>query len=274
VSEEQIRVIAVDWSGAISGAKSKIWLAESYEGSIRRLECGRDRREVVRHLIDVARESPRTVVGLDFAFSFPEWFLRDKGLASATDLWSLAERESEQWLHECLPPFWGRNRTKKTIVEAEYRRTERAVRPVTGIRPKSVFQVYGAGAVGTGSIRGLPFLKQLHEAGFSIWPFDPPGLPLVIEIYPRLLTDRVRKSGSSHRLEYLTSNGFDLQPAILNKAASSEDAFDAAVSAIRMAREWQKLSELPVIDDVQLRREGVIWYPRWERDLMTYSEMI
>jgi hypothetical protein len=254
-------------------AKNKIWLAESDGTSITRLECGRSRRELISDLIDVAGESPRLVVGLDFAFSFPEWFLRERGLASALELWSLAERESEQWLKECSAPFWGRNRTKKTNVEAEFRRTEQAVRPVTGIRPKSVFQVYGAGAVGTGSVRGLPFLKQLHDSGFSVWPFNPPGWPLAIEIYPRLLTDKVNKSSPPQRLEYLRSSGFDLPLSILERAASSEDAFDATVSAMRMARERQQLSRLPPIADAQLRLEGIIWYPGWEADVLRHASL-
>ena len=271
MSEDQIQVIAIDWSGAVAGAKSKIWLAQADGRSITRLQCGRDRRELIRHLMDEARKTPRFVAGLDFAFSFPQWFLRERELASTLDLWRLAERHSEEWLKECLAPFWGRNRTKKTKVEAEFRKTELAVPAVTGIRPKSVFQVYGAGAVGTGSVRGLPFLKQLHDAGFSIWPFDPPGWPLVVEIYPRLLTDKVNKSSPSQRLEYLQSRGFDFQPTILSTAASSEDAFDAAISAMRMAEEWHHLSQLPVIDDPQLRLEGVIWYPGWEADLVPHA---
>ena len=34
-------------------------------------------------------------------------------------------------------------------------------------------------------------LRELQDAGFSVWPFDPPRLPLVVEIYPRWLTGPV-----------------------------------------------------------------------------------
>lgn len=268
VIHDQVRVIAVDWSGAIGGARRKIWLAESDGISIRRLECGRSRGELIEYLITMSRENPQFVVGLDFAFSLPHWFLRDRGLGSALDLWTLAERESERWLNECAAPFWGRNGIKKTNVEEEFRRTERDVQAVGGIRPKSVFQINFPGAVGTGSLRGLPFLKQLHDAGFAIWPFDPPGWPVVVEIYPRLLTGLINKSSPADRLQYLTSRGFNLESAMLADAASSEDAFDAAVSAVKMAEEWEQLSRLTPITDPEVRLEGVIWHPGWEESLM------
>ena len=50
---------------------------------------------------------------------------------------------------------------------------ERAAR-VRGIAPKSVFQIGGAGSVGTASLRGMPVLQRLREAGFAVWPFDRP----------------------------------------------------------------------------------------------------
>ena len=37
------RAIAIDWSGAKSGARSRIWLAEVRDGCLTRLESGRDR---------------------------------------------------------------------------------------------------------------------------------------------------------------------------------------------------------------------------------------
>ncbi|MEX0750548.1 MAG: hypothetical protein WD359_07030, partial [Dehalococcoidia bacterium] len=61
----------------------------------------------------------------------------------------------------------------------------------------------GAGAVGTGSLRGMPMLHRLHAAGMHIWPYDDPGYPLVIEIYPRLLTGPVRKSSPQARARYI-----------------------------------------------------------------------
>ncbi len=71
---EGVRVVAVDWSGAKSAVHKKIWLAEVVDGRMVRLETGRDREEVVEHLIGEAALGCPMVVGLDFAFAFPAWF--------------------------------------------------------------------------------------------------------------------------------------------------------------------------------------------------------
>jgi hypothetical protein len=118
---------------------------------------------------------------------------------------------------------------------------------------RSVFQIGGAGAVGTGSLRGWPLLRRLRAAGFSVWPFDPPRLPMAVEVFPRLLTGPVVKSRREAREAYLRSR--DWPP----EAAVTEDAFDAAVSALVMSAHAMALSTLPAERDGQMRREGRIW---------------
>ena len=72
---------------------------------------------------------------------------------------------------------------------------ERAAK-MFGITPKSPFQIGGSGSVGTGSLRAMPFLLRLREAGFRVWPFEDAALdakrpqPLLVEMYTRLLTGR------------------------------------------------------------------------------------
>ena len=257
-------VIAVDWSGASHGVRSKLWLAEIRGDVLTRLECGRDREELTAHLIELKRANPHFVVGLDFAFSLPQWFLEINGLTSASQLWSLARFKVEEWLRDCPPPFWGRNHTKKPPEDKHFRWTENTVNAVGGIRPKSVFQVVGAGSVGTGSLRGLPYLKQLQEQGFSIWPFDEPGWPMVMEIYPRILTGLVTKSDAKEREAYLKGLDAPIPVDLVDKAVHSEDAFDAAISAMAMANEWSNLIKLTRTTDPVLQLEGLIWYPGCE----------
>jgi hypothetical protein len=48
---------------------------------------------------------------------------------------------------------------------------------------------------------------------------------------------------------------------MLERAAGSEDAFDAAVSAIIMSRHRDELSALPRVTDATVRLEGWIWEP-------------
>ena len=129
------------------------------------------------------------------------------------------------------------------------------------VSPKSVFQIGGAGAVGTGSLRGMPILKRLKDAGFAVWPFDAPRWPCVIEIYPRLLTGTVNKTSADARAAYLVSRYPSLGDEMTRRAMSSEDAFDAAVSALAMDAVRWELKELAPIENSRTRQEGQIWVP-------------
>jgi hypothetical protein len=193
------------------------------------------------------------VIGLDFAFSFPTWYLEQIGVTTAPELWAHVAEHGERWLAECASPFWGRPGKPRPPGQEAFRWSERMLRQ-RGWQPKSVFQIGGAGSVGTGSIRGMPLLHALHEHGASVWPFDPPGWPLVLEIYPRMFTGPVTKSSASARQSYLARYFPGLECA-------TEDAFDAAVSALVMARHADRLASLPSELDATLRREGRIWYP-------------
>lgn len=258
--------LAIDWSGAKVGAHRTIVLAEAVGDALVRLENGRDRDEIAGHLVAEAERNPYLVIGLDFAFSLPAWYLDEVGVTTGHRLWELAGDRAEDWLAACAPPFWGRHGRRRPDLPEHFRRTEKDVRPVTGIRPKSVFQIGGSGAVGTGSLRGMPLLLRLHHAGFAIWPFDPPGWPRVVEIYPRLLTGPVRKRNPAERARYLDGAFPHLPGEHRAFASASEDAFDATVSALVMAQHAGDLESLPAIADPQTLREGLIWYPAWRAE--------
>lgn len=264
-ADRSARAIAVDWSGAKKRAEKTIWLAEVVGERLVRLENGRNRAEVVEHLVAEVEREPMMIVGFDFAFSLPAWFLEERGLVEARELWALAEHEAEGWLARCESPFWGRpgkGRPSLGPGRDHFRRTDLGVPDTGGVRPKSVFQIGGAGAVGTGSLRGMPFLGRLSGAGFSIWPFDSPGWPRVVEIYPRLLTGAVNKSSAGERAAYLAFRYDTLDAGWRERAASSEDAFDAAVSALVMAEHLDELAALPAATDTRTLLEGEIWAPR------------
>ena len=266
------RVIAIDWSGAKTGARRKIWLAEARAGRLTRLESGRDGREVVEHLIADARGD--VVVGLDFAFSFPRWFAEDQGAPPIEELWTLVAERGEEWLRRCPNPFWGRPGKRKPDWKnpsCHFRLTEQRAPKLKGSSPKSVFQIGGGGAVGTGSIRGMPHLAKLRKEGFSIWPFHEVQARLVIEIYPRLLTGPVNRSDFDERQKYLADGCPEIGDALACKAASSEDAFDAAVSAVVMSRHIDEISTLTKSHDPTKLIEGRIWWPREMREAVASS---
>jgi diadenosine tetraphosphate (Ap4A) HIT family hydrolase len=257
--------LAIDWAGAKTGARTKIFLAEVRDGRLIRLESGRDRTEVVDHVIDLAESAPDLIVGLDFAFSLPRWFVDQRGATTVDALWSHVAAHAESWLAACDHPFWGRPGRKKPDLPEHFRRTETAAVQVAHSTPKSVFQIGGAGAVGTGSLRGMPHLARLRSAGFAIWPFHDRRGSLVVEIYPRLLTGAVKKSSQQAREAYLERGFPEMPSALLGVAASSEDAFDAAVSAMIMARHRDALEALTRSTDATELLEGAIWWPAESR---------
>jgi hypothetical protein len=81
----------------------------------------------------------------------------------------------------------------------------------------------------------------------------------VIEIYPRILTGPVVKSLHEDRSAYL-KRWPALTTDIRSRAAASEDAFDALVSALVMDAHIAEIRSLRAGDDLS-RLEGEIWFP-------------
>lgn len=280
-------VVAIDWSGRVdvAGQRRHIVAALWREGKVR-IESGRTRDEVTDWLIALARKDPALVVGFDFCFSFPAWFLQEVDATSAPEFWRIVSERGEQWLSRASEDrrFWGKphkrpaefsgaqlhRMLRATDIDckliAHIPEEERALR-VKGITPKSVFQIGGSGSVGTASLRGMPVLLRLREAGFRTWPFDAPtpGEPLVVEMYSRLNTGPVHKSNPVARAAYLEEKGRSdpayatLSRAALAKAKAGEDAFDALVSAMVMAAQREHFYKLPQPRDPKYKLEGWTW---------------
>ena len=296
------RMVAVDWSGDKGpGQRKKIW-AGVWTASTGRvtLEGGRSREELIAWLIELARETPRMVVGVDCCFSFPAWFLAEHGCGTVFEFWRhVAAGQGERWLErECGDArFWGVAGTlrsgkrpaefsgeglRRMMRETDYENkiaqrieggdSERAAK-MFGITAKSPFQIGGSGSVGTGSLRAMPFLFRLREAGFRVWPFDGASLsgaepkPLLVEIYTRLLTGPVAKSNPEARKAYLAAKRKEdavyagLTRRVMEKALASEDAFDALVCCLEMVRWRGEFAGLRATEDAVLRLEGITWRP-------------
>lgn len=221
-------------------------------------------------LADKARAEETVVIGLDFAFSFPEWYLQHRQLVGARGLWGLAGAEGEEWLNGNTWPFWGRCGRYLKFPEdlgqhPQFRRTEE---DHPDFQPSSVFHVSGGGDVGTGTIRGLPALSRLQAAGAAIWPFNNanPGGATVIEIYPRLfygraLTNNGSVQGRNDRTNFLEENHPHLEQHWKDTMIGSADAFDAGVSALVMSEHAGELCHLQAAAQPPYSVEGIIWSP-------------
>src|SRR5205085_11918962 len=131
------RSIGIDWSG-IGGADQRktIFVAEVKSEALTRPPTnGRTRKEVVDWLIAEASDDPRMIVGLDFGFSLPSWYLTSLGITTARELWNRLADERltprmEQlgladWLKDPEPPFWSASKAASGLQPGqEYRRTE------------------------------------------------------------------------------------------------------------------------------------------------------
>jgi hypothetical protein len=149
---------------------------------------------------------------------------------------------------------------------------ERAAK-MFGITAKSPFQIGGSGSVGTGSLRAMPVLARLRQAGFAVWPFERAQLgdaepsPLLVEMYTRLLTGPVAKRNAVARRAYLlekkkTDAAYaGLSRGVVAKSGESEDSFDALVCCVEMVKWRGEFAGLAETRDEVLRLEGITWRP-------------
>jgi len=296
---------AIDWSGRmdIAGQRRHIWAGiwtQHADGRTTvKLEAGRTREEVAAWLIELATETPAMVVSVDCCFSYPAWFLAEHGCKTVFDFWQkVSAGYGEQWLaRECVgvprdERFWGKPHKRPAVfcddgLKTMYRLTDwdnkvaqsmeggdaaRAAK-MKGITPKSPFQIGGSGSVGTGSLRAMPFLLRLREAGFRVWPFESARMdakkpePLLVEMYTRLMTGAVAKSNEIARTAYLNARRKNdavyagISRSVFAKAVGSEDAFDALVSTMEMVRHMGEFAGLKATKDKTLKLEGITWRP-------------
>ena len=117
------------------------------------------------------------VVGFDFSFSLPEWFLRERGFAECAGRCGTPRRPTARtWLRDCEPPFWGRPgraRPGPASPSAPHRGRDRRGRrhPPEVDVPGRRRRERRAPARSAGSPRS----RRLQDAGYAIWPFDAPS---------------------------------------------------------------------------------------------------
>lgn len=219
------RVAVLDWSAARGAKRGKdsIWLGLADAGGVTAVNLPTRAAAEARLAALVATGGGRLLVGADFAFGWPAGFaVRLTGRDGALAVWDwLAARVQEtpgngsnfrQVAAEANAafgggtPFWGNGerrqlpglpRRKPPLPPglAEHRATELAAREGLA-RPKSVWQLAGAGAVGAQALTGVPVLARLraaHPGRVAVWPFEAAeGAEVVLaEVYPSLLGEVV-----------------------------------------------------------------------------------
>lgn len=222
-------IVAVDWSGgnqkpALPSADA-IWACVNRYGKTEKPLYFRNRQLVefwLRSLLsDELKLGRRVMVGLDFPFGYPNGFAKtvtgqDDPLAfwnwlddhiadtpTANNRFDVAGALNARF--DGIGPFWG-NGLARDIEDLPRRGSTRTCTDFADRRDVeqkasgafSVWQLSGAGAVGSQVLMGLPVLQRLRRkfpTDIAVWPFEPLDRPVAfVEIWPSFYNDQL-KSG-------------------------------------------------------------------------------
>lgn len=208
------RYVVVDWSASATPktGKDSIWSCILDRATGRSVTLNHRTRHAARtYLIDrLVADAGRVLIGFDFPLGYPRGFARAAGLHGSPP-WAATwqhlarcvrdepDNTSNRFavaaalnatISEGLGPFWGTtaerhvtphlSRTKAPgfphLGLAEFRSNEMALR-ATGRYPASVWQLSGAGSVGSQALTGIPVVWALRRHGALahrsvIWPFE------------------------------------------------------------------------------------------------------
>ncbi len=219
------RVIVVDWSGRAARSparesKDAIWIGAHSADHATQTYC-RSRAEAEVWLHQALSEGGRQLVGFDFPMGYPTGLAhRLTGTHNARALhgW-LADKISDapdnannrfavagainlllSGPGKACGPFWGCPKARpvpdlpslKTVDYAALGLTEK--RQVERENPpaKPVWQLLGAGSVGSQALLGIPVVHRLARTfNAAIWPFEAPRDLTLAEVYPSLLSSAV-----------------------------------------------------------------------------------
>lgn len=218
------RFVMVDWNaGNDTGPRPKkdaIWIGDAGAEPVY-MRNRQTAEAALTDLIDAAlSRGERMMIGFDFAFSYPAGFVEAvTGSPDPLTFWAYLEQQIEDdpktnnrfdlaaKLNRLCGgsghgPFWG-NGLKRDIpdlprTKAQYHNpfADRRACEAAAKGAFPVWQMSGAGAVGSQVFMGLPVLERLRGrfAGkIAVWPFEPlDRLISFVEIWPGLINSAVR----------------------------------------------------------------------------------
>ncbi len=218
--------LMVDWSGGNDRGptpkKDAIWACAARAGQADEPVYLRNRQIaedwITRFLTDERRAGHRVMAGFDFAFGYPAGFGQTLiGTDDPFAIWDWFEAHVNDGLdsnnrfdlageiNAMFPgvgPFWfnGLQRDiahlpRKGLDRRDHGMAEKRMAEVQAKGAFAVWQLAGAGAVGSQVIMGLPMLARLRRRfadELRVWPFESPDAPIaIVEIWPSLIAKAV-----------------------------------------------------------------------------------
>lgn len=228
-------ILMVDWSGGRDrGPKPKrdaIWACQSGPDGTEAPVYLRNRQLaedwIVTRLDEAMGRGQRVLAGFDFPFAAPDGFA--EALTGSPDplaLWQwlddrIEDRPKENnrfdvaaMMNRQFPgvgPFWG-NGLKREIADLPRRGKARSFRWTPARRATEetakgsfeIWQLSGAGSVGSQALLGMPVLERIRRrfAGrLAVWPFQRDTAPItLVEIWPSLLSARIAAEALPHEI--------------------------------------------------------------------------
>jgi hypothetical protein len=196
--------IGVDWSGNKSSWQKGLQVAIARPGTTAPVllrgegHKGRWSRESFAQWLAHKTRQGRALVGLDFAFGFPD-------VAAVIPELELSWRYVAELCHSEKNFYGGRFFKERDALHTplinsasvrgrsysatRLRRTEIAAKRTKGATPQTVFNAIGAAQVGPSSISGMRFLQHMreyHTENVAIWPLDVlDNRSVIVEVFPR-----------------------------------------------------------------------------------------
>ncbi len=170
----------------------------------------------------------RVMAGFDFAFGYPagfgevltgsddpfaiwDWFAAHvQDSPESNNRFDLAGQINARF--PGIGPFWGNglprdipHLPRKGRDRRDHGMTEKRVAEMLAKGAFPVWQLSGAGAVGSQVIMGLPMLSRLRHAfgpRLAVWPFEPLDAPIaIVEIWPSLIAKAVAATQPEDRIK-------------------------------------------------------------------------
>ena len=222
------RVIVVDWSGRATrsptrDSKDAIWIGTHSADHATQTYC-RSRAEAEVWLHHALAEGGRQLVGFDFPMGYPiglarrltgqdsaralHGWLADRindGPDNANNRFDVAGAINRQLAGpgNAWGPFWGCPKARpvpglpslKTVDYAALGLSEKRLVERENPPAKPVWQLLGAGSVGSQALLGIPVVHRLAQTfNAAVWPFETPRDLTLAEVYPSLLAAAVSRA--------------------------------------------------------------------------------